>query len=258
LIGSRHQWTITKVRVENRMAKKVSPVYEYREIRYAKGQWVHLERLRSRGLGLVEALARRSIASIVHGSLARGDVNANSDIDVFIPEVLPSYIVEGALAADGFPVEKRELTQATPVHTVKAIIHIDDQMKLAFPLIPLRGREREFYRFGGEVDLVGLRGKKRVPGIDKRLMLIVPTDYGHYELSVMENAAEAAKLVGVGMEIITERMRVLRRRDEVGRTGIYYKEELADGDGFEARLGERIAKDPSLRRLLQRRNAGFK
>jgi predicted nucleotidyltransferase len=240
------------------MAKKVSQVYDYREVKYSNARWAFLEGLRGRALKLIEALSARGIWGIVHGSLARGDVNPKSDVDVFIPEVVPSYTVEGALMAGGFPASKRELTQATPVHTVKAIIHLDEVVKLTFPLLPLRGREREFYKFGGELDAKGLRDGKRVPGIDKRLMLIVPTEYGHYELSAMENMVETAKLVGVGMEIIAERIRVLKRRDEIGRTGIYYKEELADGDSFEGRLSERLAKDPSLRRLMQHRGVGFK
>jgi len=240
------------------MAKKVSRAYELREVVYAKERWALLNELRGIALQLMEVLKTKGVEAIVHGSLARGDVSPKSDVDIFIPEVLPSYIIEGAVLGGGFQISKRELTQATPVHTVKAIEHIDDRIKVTFPLLPLRRREREFYRFGGEAGVAELREGRRVPGVDKRLMMIVPMEYGHYEFSVVQNSVEAAKLIGASAEIVKERIRVLTRRDEIGRTGIYYKEELGDGDSFEGKLRDRISKDPSLRRLIQQRGMEFK
>ncbi|MEM4204547.1 MAG: hypothetical protein QXS54_10805, partial [Candidatus Methanomethylicaceae archaeon] len=57
--------------------------------------------------------------------------------------------------------------------------------------------------------------------------------------------------------LINERIRVLTRRDEIGRTGIYFKIELRDDENFEEKLRERAAKDPSLRRLLSQRGMKF-
>jgi predicted nucleotidyltransferase len=240
------------------MAKKVSRTYELREVIYAKERWALLNELRGIALRLMEVLRTKGVEVIVHGSLARGDVGPKSDVDVFLPEVIPSYIIEEAVLSGGFHTSKRELTQATPTHTVKAIVHIDDKIKVTFPLLPLRGREREFYRFGGEAGISELREGRRVPGVDKRLMMIVPMEYGHYEFSVIQNSEEAARLIGVSTEIVKERIRVLTRRDEIGRTGIYYKEELGEGESFEGKFSERISKNPSLRRLIQQRGMEFK
>jgi predicted nucleotidyltransferase len=240
------------------MAKKVSRVYELREVVYAKERWSLLNELRGLALQLMGVLKTKGVDVIVHGSLARGDVGPKSDVDVFVPEVLPSYIIEEAVLSGGFRISKRELTQATPAHTVKAIVHIEERTKVTFPLLPLRRREREFYRFGGEAGVNELVGGRRVPGVDKRLMMIVPMEYGHYEFSVIQNSEEAARLIGINAEIVNERIRVLTRRDEIGRTGIYYKEELGEGDSFEGKFRERISKDPSLKRLIQQRGMEFK
>lgn len=240
------------------MAKKVSRAYELREVAYTKERWNLLNELRDIALQLMERLSAKGVDVIVHGSLARGDVSSKSDVDVFVPEVFPSYIIEEAVLSGGFQIAKRELTQATPAHTVKAIVHIEERAKVTFPLLPLRMREREFYRFGGEAGVNELMGGRRVSGVDKRLMMIVPMEYGHYEFSVIQNSEEVAKLIGVNVEIVKERIRVLTRRDEIGRTGIYYKEELGEGDSFEGKFIERISKDPNLKRLVQQRGMKFK
>jgi predicted nucleotidyltransferase len=239
------------------VTKKVAPASEGREVAYPKARWETLKRLRGVALTYLRALERGGYGAIVHGSVARGDVTGKSDVDVFIPEVYPSYAIEDAVGKVE-RVSKRELTQATPAHTLKGILHIAEEVKVTFPLLPLRSRERDFYRFGGELGLGGLEAGRRVPGVDKRLMVVVPTAYGHYEFSAIVSAAEASKALGVGLETMEERIRVLTRRDRVGRTGIYYKEELMDDETFEGKLRERASADPSLRRLLQQRGMEFK
>ncbi|MCS7097369.1 MAG: nucleotidyltransferase domain-containing protein [Candidatus Methanomethyliaceae archaeon] len=233
------------------MAKKISPVYEEKDVIYDKGRWELLRKLREKAIDIMKILAKSSIESIVHGSIARGDVNERSDIDVFIPYVIPSYMIENALS--DFKFYKREITQATPNHVIKAIIHLDEKTRVTFPLIPLRDKEREFYKFGGEIGLRELEEGKRVPGVDKRLMVILPTSYGHHEFSALYNTIEASRIVGVSIELIMERIRVLTRRDEIGRTGVYFKAELNENENFEAKLKERIENDPNLRRLLLKR-----
>ncbi|MCQ5337516.1 MAG: nucleotidyltransferase domain-containing protein [Candidatus Methanomethylicia archaeon] len=235
------------------MAKKIEPIYSIREVVYSQERWKLLDDLRSKAIEIMTLLEKVGIESIVHGSIARGDVNKKSDIDIFIPEIIPSYIIERAILDGNYQIIKREITQATPNHAVKAIIYIDERTRITFPLIPLRQRELEFYKFGGKIGLEELKLKKRVPGIDKRLMLIIPTDYGHYEYSVIYNALEAAKILGISIETIMERIRVLKRRDEIGRSGIYFKKELNDNETFEGVLKERIERDPSLKRLISKR-----
>ncbi len=239
------------------VARKVSPVYEIREAIYNEERWLLLRGLREVATKILQALSIKGIEAVVHGSIARGDVNEKSDVDVFVPDVLPSYSIEGALHEGGFQTLKREITQATPNHVVKAIIYLDEKVKVTFPLLPLRQREREFYKFGGEAGLKDLDAGKRVPGVDKRLMMIIPTSYGHYEYSIIYNSIEASRILGVGLDLINERIRVLKRRDEIGRTGIYFKVELNEDENFEEKLKERATKDPSLRRLLSQRGMRF-
>ncbi len=237
------------------MAKKIEPIYSVREVVYSQERWKLLDDLRSKAIEIMTLLEKVGIESIVHGSIARGDVNKKSDIDIFIPEVMPSYIIERAILDGKYQIIKREITQATPNHTVKAIIYIDEKTKITFPLIPLRQRELEFYKFGGKIGFEELKLKKRVPGIDKRLMLIIPTNYGHYEYSVIYNALEASKILDISLETIMERIRVLKRRDEIGRSGIYFKKELNDNETFEEVLKERIERDPNLKRLISKRGS---
>jgi hypothetical protein len=240
------------------MAKKVSRVYEQREVVYREDRWKILKGLREVATSIMVTLESKGVESIVHGSLARGDVNSKSDIDIFAPETNPSYLIETAITSGGFEISRRELEQATPANVIKALIYINEKVKISFPLLPLRGKERDFYRFGGEIGLKKLREGARVPGVDKRLMMIIPTEYGHHEYSIIDNSEEAARVIGVSQELVKERIRVLTRRDDIGRTGVYYEEELQDDESFESKLRDRISRDPSLKRLFQRRGLGFK
>ena len=65
---------------------------------------------------------------------------------------------------------------------MKAHIEIAEKITVTFPLMEMRRVEREFYRFGGEANLSQLKAGIRVPGVDKRLMLIEPTEKGHEEM----------------------------------------------------------------------------
>ena len=230
---------------------------EERHVVYDAVRWEILGRLRGVAILYLRELVNAGFEAMVHGSLARGDVTPKSDVDIFIPEVCPSYLVEAAVGRIQ-QISKRELTQATPAHAPKAILHMEEAVKITFPLLPLRKKERDFYRFGGELGLEGLEAARRVAGIDKRLMVILPMDNGHFEFSALENIVEASRALGVKLETVQERVRVLTRRDRIGRTGIFYKVELREDETFEGRLKERASEDPSLRRLIQQRGLEFK
>jgi len=169
------------------------------------------------------ALKKYSLNPIVHGSIARGDVNPQSDIDVVIPYTIPPFLVEQALADSGFNVIYREIVQATPAHAVKAYIYISEREVVSLPLTHLSYLEREFYRFGGELDFESLKSDLRVPGVDKRLMIIIPTKTGHREYSIIGREAEVAQILKVSIDIVFEREKMLMKRREVGRTGVFLK-----------------------------------
>ena len=75
--------------------------------------------------------------------------------------------------------------------------------------------------------------------MDKRLLLIEPTETGHTESGIAGREPEVARLLGIGRDSVDERVRVLSRRDSVGRTGVYLREDLEPGESFGDRLRAR-------------------
>ena len=233
------------------MAKKPVLRNESLEIIYDDNHWKLLKQLRAEAIKLMSILNRLNIFSIVHGSIARGDVSEKSDIDIFIPNVVSSFLVETALERAGVPISRRLLIQATPTYSIKAYIEIDEKRSISFPLSRLRKTEREFYKFGGEATLEMLRKNIRVPGVDKRLMLIEPTPEGHIESSIVGREGEVAKLLGISTKTVLDRVRVLKRRDEVGRTGLFIERELSPHETFESVLKKLSERNPAVRRRLR-------
>lgn len=225
----------------------MKPVYkpETREITYDEARWKILEDKRKRGREILEHLKKNSIYGILHGSVARGDVSSKSDVDIFIPNLTPSYIIELSLEEN---IMGREIVQATPWQLIKGQIILDNNTTVTFPLVRPKRLEYEFYLFGGQIDLKGIKEKKRVPGMDKRLMMIEPTEKGHIEYTVFGREAEVAKKIGVSVDIVRERIDVLRRRDIIGRTGVYLKRTLSPEESFEEVLKKILDRDVSLRR----------
>jgi len=233
------------------MAKKPLRRAERVEVFYDAKRWELLENFRSRAIEVMEALNRFHLNSVVHGSVARGDVNPKSDIDVFIPDTSSSFIVETALERARIPVNRRVIVQATPFYAIKGYIEVDGQRSVSFPLVKLRPVERDFYRFGGEATLAMLREGVRVPGVDKRLMLIEPTSEGHVESSIIGREEKVARLLGVSVETVLDRVHALTRRDDVGRTGVFLERELAPDETFEMVLKRLADKNPAIRRRLR-------
>lgn len=233
------------------MAKKPLAYAERIEVFYSAEHWRLLADLRAKAMELMEALERAHIFCIVHGSIARGDVSPKSDIDVFVPQIYPSFTIESALRSAGLPIIRRILVQATPSYSIKGYIEVDDRRCVSFPLSKMRSVEREFYRFGGEITLNMLREGVRVPGVDKRLMLIEPTERGHIESSVIGREDRAAKILGVSVDTVLDRVRTLLRRDRVGRTGLFIEKEIPPDESFESLLKRLADANPAVRRRLR-------
>jgi hypothetical protein len=236
------------------MSKKPVRSGDRVEILYSNDLWELLSGKREHAIQIMDCLKRYNIRSFIHGSVARGFISQESDIDVVIPYVLPSFSVELALREE-FGVnsfQKRELVQATPYHTPKAHISLDELTIVTFPLVPLRSQEHEFYAFGGKLDLNGLKTGKRVAGVDKRLVLIEPSERGHFECPIIGRESEVAKLIGVNISIVEERIRILLRRNEIGRTGTYLKRVLREDEIFEEVFKKITDSDPVVRRRVRK------
>ena len=233
------------------MAVKPTKSADYKEIIYTSARWALLKELRNKAIEIMASLEAFNLQSIVHGSIARGDVRSDSDVDIFIPEVQNSFVVETALEKSGIPVNARFVVQATPTYAMKAHIEISEFVTVSFPLMQMRRVEREFYQFGGEANLDKLKANVRVPGVDKRLMLIEPTTKGHSESSIIGKEQFAAKIIGISAETVSDRVRTLLKRDTVGRTGVFIKRQLADDETFELALKKLSELNPAIRRRMR-------
>lgn len=234
------------------MAEKPFRLREVLEVVYTPERWRILHELRAEASRVLKALERFNLEGWVHGSVARGDVDESSDVDIVILRPTPSHIVETCLLVNGFKVFSRVLTQATPGNTPKAHIYLDPEEKVSvtLPLLEFRPRELEFYRFGGMLSLAGLNAGLRVPGCTKRLTLVKPTPKGHFEYPVEGFESEVARELGVSLDVVNERVRVLKRRDERGRTGLFIKRVLSDDESFETVFHEILSEKPPAKRRL--------
>ncbi len=235
-----------------KLAVKTTKHDEYKEVTYSSLRWKQLTALRSKAVWVMEALEDFHLSSLTHGSIARGDVNQGSDVDVFIPEVQSSFVVETALEKAKIPINSRLIVQATPTYAMKAHVEIDEKTTVSFPLMEMRRVEREFYGFGGEVNLKQLKMNARVAGVDKRLMLIDPTEKGHVETSVIGKEEVTARILEIAAETVFDRVHALIKRDTVGRTGVFVKRELMQEETFELALKKLAELNPAVRRRMKK------
>ncbi len=235
--------------------EKVTKVGDIVEVTYDSNRWLLLKEKRKEAQEIMEALRKFGLNPIVHGSIARGDVRKTSDIDIAILTPTPSYRVELALENIGLRPYKRLIIQATPRHAPKAYIILDElELKVvSFPLVKLSRKELEFYRFGGMLYLEDLLKDLRVPGVNKRLILIKPTEKGHIEVPVIGREAEVAAVLNVSIDVVEERVRVLTRRDKLGRTGVFVKHALKPDEAFEEALEKLMKSNQYVRRIVYER-----
>ncbi len=222
--------------------EKVIRLQDRTPVIYGSDRWDLLRMLRNRAREIMKALP---VKSYVHGSVARGDVTRRSDIDIVILENIPTYLVESYIEY-----ENRTIVQATPNAAIKLVYQVDPQVSLTLPLTPLSERELQFYDFGGKSEL---KSEERVMGINKKLLFIEPFRDGHWEWSVIGREYECAKLLGIDVETIRERVRVLTRRDKIGRTGVYLREDIPPDKSAEEYLKLLADSDPIVRRVVNRK-----
>lgn len=204
---------------------------------YDEERWKILREKRERGTAVLEILMRRGIIGFIYGSVARGDVRRESDIDVVILDCsLPPSLIEDMLSGELGEPYYREIIQASPRSVPKCHIHFDEELVVSIPLGTVRMKEREFYKFGGRIGLEEVRNGIRVPGVNKELKLIYPTPSGHLLLPVVGHESAVAKILGIDEASVKERVKVLTKRRVVGKTGLYANYRLMPGESIEEAL----------------------
>jgi predicted nucleotidyltransferase len=224
---------------------------EYKEVFYENDQWILLSNLREKTKKILLAIENFNLIAFVHGSVARGNVTDDSDIDIVIPEKISSFQIESALRRSKLDIKNRYMVQATPKHSMKGYIEIDEITTISFPLMRLRKVEREFYSFGGAANLTHLISKIRVCGVDKNLMMIQPTKTGHIEQSVIGLENHVAKILGISTQTVLDRVNTLNKRKKVGRTGVFIKKQISSTQTFEMALQKTANENPAVRRRMK-------
>lgn len=230
---------------------KISIEYSNKVI-YDKNHWGILAHKRDRAKKILHMFYKEGLNPLVFGSLARGDVKKSSDIDIIFPDKIPTYKLEVIIDKNGEYIFAKDIIQATPGDTIKANIYLSAQECLTVPLTRFIKKSFQFYQFGGCLDLDKLSKNERVPGTDKNLILKIPTKYGHNELELKKNELYASKLLNIDLEFILQRIRVLTRRDKVGRTGVFLHENLNLEDNFEKVLKDISDRNSFVRRIVMK------
>jgi len=215
---------------------------EFKEIIYDEKRWRILRSLREEAKEIMSILLKCGLKPITHGSIARGDVTRDSDIDIVIPYAVQPYLIELCIEKSDLKIYSKYIIRATPIATPKAYIELDiyGRRTISFPLSKLNTREWEFYRFGGLITYEDIVRERRVPGVNKSLVLIIPTELGHKETPVIGYEDFAARILNISIDTVLERVKVLTRRDEHGRTGVFLKYYLGSNESFEEAINRLI------------------
>lgn len=231
---------------------KISRIFDEVFIRFTENDIRILREKREKAQKVMEILEKHGIYAVAHGSIARGDVNENSDVDIVVLDTIAPYKIESVLESAGFSIYMKKIVQATPRNAPKGYIILDprEELVISFPFVKLSKKEIEFYSFGGIVNLLELKRQTRKPGVNKKLLLVVPKDNGYTMSSILGRESEVASLLGISIETVKERIAVLSRRDEIGRTGVFVNIELAPDESFEDALEKESSKNPVFRRTL--------
>lgn len=222
-----------------------------RIIEYKKNDWELLNNKRLQALKLLNIFFVEGFNPYIFGSLARGDVHIDSDIDIVFLQRISSFLIEHVLFKNGYDNYFREIIMATPRDTIKLYIYLSELESITIPISPFDKKGLEFYSFGGKINQNQLKSKIRVPGIDKRLVLINPTNNGHEESSIIGNEHNVAKEINIDIETIIERRNVLLRREQYGRTGVFIKRPLKPDESTEDVLKILARKKTIIRKKLR-------
>jgi predicted nucleotidyltransferase len=217
---------------------------------YTKMDWKLLKEKRKTASFLMNIFQKEGIKPFVYGSVARGDIHQESDIDIIIPQMISSYQIEFILHKNGYSNYFREIIMATPTDSIRLYIYLSELETITIPLSKFDKRNMEFYDFGGKISLKELKNNLRTSGIDKRLVLIKPNSRGYDEYSIIGNEHLAAKELNVNIDTILERKKILLKREKHGRTGVFLKRQLTINESTEKVLKKLADKKSIIRKKL--------
>ncbi|QKQ99744.1 DNA polymerase subunit beta [Metallosphaera tengchongensis] len=217
------------------------------QIVYDEVRWKTLGKLRERAIGILKRLNELSMVGYVYGSVARGDVNPTSDIDIVV--LNPNVVL-----LDLIHVDHKFIIQATPTSTPKVYLALDRDEKevISFPLVKLRGMEEEFYKFGGMIGMEDLERGLRVVGVNKNLDLIVPNKEGHDQIPLKGNEDIAIKYLKISPMTLDQREKLLTRRREQGRTGTFLRYELSSEESVQTAVRDLMKENKFFKRSIDR------
>lgn len=218
---------------------------------YPDWRWRLLDSLREKALLLLQALDEIEEKPLVVGSVARGDVNSSSDIDIFFKGYVPSWRIALALEKVGVAVQAYRIVQATSQTALRFIAVVEDKVEISVPMSRLRRTEEEFPNYAGAITIHHIINKLRVRGINKQLLFIEPTCYGHDEWSIIGREEESAKLLGISIETILERKSMREKRAREGRTGFLFNIEISGEESPEEFVCSLARKNPILRETIR-------
>ena len=222
-------------------------------IEYSENDWAILKAKRARAIKIMEMFTKERLNPFIYGSVARGNVHQNSDIDIIFTDQIPSFQIELLLDKNDINDYFREIIMATPKDSIKMYIYLSELESITLPISRLGKDGVEFYECGGRINLHQLREGYRIPGIDKRLVLIKPTSKGHEEISIIGNEAIAAKEVGISIKTVMERKKVLLKREKYGRTGVFLKKPIDFNESTEEVLKKLANRKSIIRKKLYQR-----
>ncbi len=225
----------------------------FNSVIYSENHLKLLQQKRERSKTLLEMFVKEGLNPFIYGSIARGDIHNDSDIDMVLIQLIAPYQIEIILEKNGFNNYFREIIMATPADTLKLYIYLNELESITIPLSKFNKKSSEFYDFGGKINLNQIINRIRVPGINKRLVLIQPTSDGHEEYSIIGNENLAAKQLSVSINLINERKRVLLRREKFGKTGVFLKRSIGVGETTELVLKKLSNKHTIVRKKLLKR-----
>jgi predicted nucleotidyltransferase len=205
--------------------------------------------LREKAITILRVLENNNIHAFVHGSIVRGDISQTSDIDIYIPIQIPSYQID---LMDEFTTADRQLIMGTPNSMIKGVLTRNDGVSISFPLSAPKERESEFYKFSGLLYFKDLLQGRRIAGVNKKLLLIEPEGEGYWKSSVRANKRRTVEVLGISQRIVDERIRVLERRDTIGRTGIFLDYNLHPNENFDQALKKIYDRNVIVRKVLKR------